>query len=61
AGGITIVQKPEDAEAATMPKAALRLMKPDKVLSLSEITSCLSKFLLNHSVDFYECIKGVRS
>ena len=37
AGGVTIVQNPEDAEAATMPKAALRLMKPDKVMSLSEI------------------------
>ena len=37
AGGVTIVQDPEDAEAAAMPQAALRLMQPEKVMSLSEI------------------------
>lgn len=43
AGGVTIVQNPGDAEAATMPKAALHLMKPDRVMSLSEITCYLEE------------------
>ena len=40
-GGLTIVQDPEEAEAAAMPKAALRTMKPDFVLPLERIRRLL--------------------
>jgi two-component system, chemotaxis family, protein-glutamate methylesterase/glutaminase len=37
AGAETIVQKPSDAEFATMPEAALKLFEPDRVLTLSQL------------------------
>jgi len=42
-GGFTIVQQPEDAENQAMPKAAIELVKPHKVLTLDEIIAFLSK------------------
>ena len=36
-GGITFVQDPKDAECAAMPNAALNLLKPDFVGSLTDI------------------------
>lgn len=42
-GGITIVQNPEDAEFPTMPESALRLMKPDFVLSATDIINLISQ------------------
>ena len=37
AGGLTIVQQPEEAQVATMPRAALRRFNPDFVLPLRDI------------------------
>src|SRR5215212_10038385 len=42
-GGYTIVQNPADAERAEMPRAALRAIDPDKVLSLDGIPSALTQ------------------
>jgi two-component system chemotaxis response regulator CheB len=39
AGGVTIVQDPEDAEARTMPQAAINRAQPQMVLSLAEIAA----------------------
>jgi two-component system, chemotaxis family, protein-glutamate methylesterase/glutaminase len=36
-GGLTIVQLPDEAEVSTMPLSALRLVKPDHILSLNQI------------------------
>jgi two-component system chemotaxis response regulator CheB len=36
-GGLTIVQDPEDAQAATMPQAALDILQPDHILTLRGI------------------------
>lgn len=36
-GGYTIVQEPKDAIAEEMPRAALKIMKPDDVLTIEEI------------------------
>jgi two-component system, chemotaxis family, protein-glutamate methylesterase/glutaminase len=44
AGGLTIVQSPEDADHDTMPSAALAIMTPTKVLSLEGIAEYLSGF-----------------
>ncbi len=41
-GATTIVQDPESAEMATMPRAALRLMKPDYVYSPQQIVEYLN-------------------
>ena len=41
--GFTIVQDPLTAEVPTMPKAALRVMKPDLILSPEGITEFLNK------------------
>ncbi|HZT42602.1 MAG TPA: chemotaxis protein CheB [Chthonomonadaceae bacterium] len=41
AGGLLIVQSPETAESAVMPRAALAAAAADKVLPLSEIAPCL--------------------
>lgn len=41
AGGITLVQDPDEAEFATMPLAALRLLQPDRILSLQQIRSLI--------------------
>ena len=43
-GGIAIVQKPEMAEYKEMPLYALKKVKPDHVLDLSQITSLLIEF-----------------
>ncbi len=40
-GGHAIVQNPADAERSEMPRAALRAIDPDKVLSLSAIPGAL--------------------
>lgn len=41
AGGYTIVQDPKTADVPTMPQAALRLLKPDAILSPQEIITFL--------------------
>lgn len=41
--GFTIVQDPATAEVPTMPKAALRVMKPNLILSPEGITDFLNK------------------
>jgi len=43
AGGTTIVQAPETAEAPTMPEAALRLGPADQVLSPADIGAFLAR------------------
>jgi len=40
-GGLTVVQDPAEAEAATMPQAAIRDMHPDFILPLDGIRSLL--------------------
>lgn len=40
-GGLTMAQDPKTAEVAVMPNSAIRANVVDKVLSLSEIASCL--------------------
>ena len=47
AGGYSIVQKPSEAEANAMPLAAIELVKPDKILKISEIVKLLIKFDLD--------------
>src|SRR5215217_1821575 len=42
-GGYTIVQNPVEAERAEMPRAALRAIEPDQVLSLAAIPPALAK------------------
>lgn len=41
-GGRTIVQSPEDAKFPEMPLSALRLFKPDDVMSLEEIAKFIA-------------------
>ncbi|USX27184.1 chemotaxis protein CheB [Oxalobacteraceae bacterium OTU3CINTB1] len=41
AGGLTVVQDPDEAEVATMPKEAIRLRTPDLVLPLDAIHTML--------------------
>jgi two-component system chemotaxis response regulator CheB len=45
-GGIAIVQLPSDAEASTMPQAALDLAGADYCLPLSDIASLLNRLCL---------------
>jgi two-component system chemotaxis response regulator CheB len=40
-GGYTIVQNPVEAERPEMPRAAMRAVDPDRVLSLAQIPSAL--------------------
>ncbi|HLN54734.1 MAG TPA: chemotaxis protein CheB [Bacteroidales bacterium] len=40
-GGKTIVQSPEDADFSEMPLSAIKLFKPDQVLTLGEIADYL--------------------
>lgn len=47
AGGLTVVQDPEEAEVATMPREALRLRRPDLVLPLDAIHTLLLKLEKN--------------
>jgi len=42
AGGLTIVQHPDDAEITTMPAAALRARKPDHILALAQMRDLLA-------------------
>ncbi|MEN7546280.1 chemotaxis protein CheB [Rapidithrix thailandica] len=41
AGGLAIVQKPEEAESPEMPQAAIRRANPHWILSIQEITDLL--------------------
>jgi len=41
AGGLTIVQDPNEAEIPLMPQAAINLREPDMILSLNEIHALL--------------------
>lgn len=43
AGGIAIVENPETAEVPTMPKAALKLLKPDHLVSVPDLAGLLQK------------------
>jgi two-component system chemotaxis response regulator CheB len=43
AGGLTIVQDPQDAEISTMPAAAIRKRQPAMILPLREMTALLAK------------------
>jgi two-component system chemotaxis response regulator CheB len=47
AGGLTVVQDPDDAEVDTMPKEAIRLRRPDLVLPLEAIHTLLLKLEKN--------------
>lgn len=40
-GGLTIAQDPDEAEAAVMPKSAIKTVKPDYILSLNNILNLL--------------------
>ncbi len=42
AGGLTIVQDPQEAEIAVMPLAAIKLSQPDFILNLNEIIHLLN-------------------
>ena len=42
AGGLTVVQDPDDAEIMTMPAAAIRLRAPDHILALDAICNWLT-------------------
>jgi two-component system chemotaxis response regulator CheB len=42
-GGLTIVQDPAEARVSVMPLAALKLQRPDHILSLNGIGSLLAK------------------
>lgn len=42
-GGLTIVQDPETAESAHMPRSAIAAIQPDYILSLKEIIKLLIK------------------
>lgn len=44
-GGLTIVQDPCEAQEPAMPRAALELFRPSKILKLSEIVSFLNPAL----------------
>jgi two-component system chemotaxis response regulator CheB len=43
AGGIAIVQNPEDAEVASMPRNALQVVEPDHCVTLAEIPELLNQ------------------
>jgi two-component system, chemotaxis family, protein-glutamate methylesterase/glutaminase len=43
AGGYTVVQDPATAQSSAMPEAALRLFRPDRVLSLPQIADLLAQ------------------
>lgn len=47
AGGLAIVQDPDEASMATMPRAALKLAKVDRIMSLHEIGCFLNDHLAN--------------
>ena len=41
-GGFTIIQSPKDSQISTMPKSALNLIKPDKVLTVNQISDFIN-------------------
>lgn len=43
AGGVAIVQNPDDAEVASMPRSALQTVQPDYCVPLTEIAGLLNK------------------
>lgn len=43
AGGIAVVQSPEDAEVASMPRSALQVVEPDHCVTLAEIPELLNQ------------------
>jgi two-component system chemotaxis response regulator CheB len=45
AGGFTIVQDPASAEVDYMPKQAIEIMKPDKILNVDDIAIFLSDYI----------------
>lgn len=45
-GGNTIIQEPSNATYSEMPKSALKIMKPDKILTLQEIGQYLENLPL---------------
>jgi two-component system chemotaxis response regulator CheB len=47
-GGYTIVQNPAEAERSEMPRAALRVAEPDRVLSLAAIPGALVELCAAH-------------
>jgi two-component system chemotaxis response regulator CheB len=42
-GGITVIQNPEEAECDSMPRQALERVKPDYLVSLSDVAQLLMK------------------
>ena len=42
-GGFTVVQDPNDSQIATMPKSALAIMQPDKILTKEGISNFLNQ------------------
>ncbi len=48
AGGYTVVQDPAQAQAATMPRAALATHTPDAVLPLADIRALLAQMETSH-------------
>ncbi|MET0292547.1 MAG: chemotaxis protein CheB [Steroidobacteraceae bacterium] len=46
-GGIALVQDPKDAEVPMMPKSALRMVTPDAVLTLDQITELFAAWSRN--------------
>jgi two-component system chemotaxis response regulator CheB len=45
AGGVTIVQDPQDAEASMMPQSAIDLLRPTFVLPLKDISDRIEKLM----------------
>lgn len=44
-GGLAWVQDPAEASSSTMPKAALELIDPDRIMGLAEMADCLRQLL----------------
>lgn len=55
--GVTIVQKPEDAEADSMPRGALSLITPDRVVTLKALPELLQ--MLAAAARHSASVKGV--
>ncbi|MFH0926089.1 MAG: chemotaxis protein CheB [bacterium] len=47
-GGLAVVQEPASAEAEIMPDAAIRAVKADKILPLSEISCYLTQLIIGY-------------
>lgn len=46
-GGLVIVQDPEDAEAAEMPLAAIKLIEPDYIVKLADLPNLIELIIKN--------------